>query len=232
MTYCYIFCRKTLYRGSSVAEAVRDVLESDWLLFRMLQSGVANLTALADEIKPNVENHLGAPVSTNTVIAALTRQSRILQGEGRLVEDDNLPLGVRLSLSDQVSELETEIKDARELTTLYEKLRNFAYIPFGLYFSSNKCRFYIDNNSSQKDADQELPGEIKSENRFTKIKVDFPSQLVPVPNILIYEISTMLYKSHIDVHSAFFTPSGVVLVVENDNAAKLYEMLYERLKVD
>lgn len=198
----------------------------------MLQSGVANLTALADKIKPNVENQLGIPVSTNTVVAALTRHSHILQGQGSFVEDDKLPIGVRLSLTDQVTELETQIKDMGELTALYEKLGNSAYIPFVLFLTSNKCRFYIDYNSSEKDVEQEFPGEFKSENRFTKIKVDFPSQLVPVPNTLIYEISTMLYKGHIDVHSAFFTPSGAVLVVENDIAGKLYEMLHERLKPD
>ena len=198
----------------------------------MLQSGVANLTALADKIKPNVENHLGIPVSTNTVVAALTRQSHILQGGGSFVEDDKLPIGARLSLSDQVTELETQIKDVRELTALCEKLGNSTYVPFGLFLTSNKCRFYIDNNSSQEEVQQEFPGEFKSENRFTKIKVDFPRQLVPVPNTVIYEISTMLYKSHIDVHSAFFTPSGAVLVVENDNAGKVYEMLHELLKLD
>jgi hypothetical protein len=33
-----------------------------------------------------------------------------------------------------------------------------------------------------------------------------------------------------DIHSAFFTASGIVLVVENDKAAKLYAMLHEKLK--
>jgi hypothetical protein len=60
----------------------------------MLQSEVANLTALADKIKPNVKDHLGAPVNTNTVIAVLTRQSHILQSEERLVEEKGAVLVV------------------------------------------------------------------------------------------------------------------------------------------
>lgn len=202
-------------------------MDSDWLLIRMLQSGVANFTALATKIRPIVETRVGGPVSVNTVVAALTRLVHMQESEFGIHEEDKLPPGIRLTLSDSVFDLVSEIQDFNELMAIYKELRESAYIPFGLFLTSNKSRFYIDNNSAQKDIDQEFPAGLKTENRFTKIKVDFPSQLEGVPNTLIYEISSILYKSHIDVHSAFFTPSGIVLVVENNKAAKLYEILHE-----
>ena len=216
-----------MYRANSITQAVSDVLESDWLLVRMLQSGVANFTALATKIKPIVEKHVEGPVSVNTVVAALTRLFYMQESHLGIHEEGKLPLGIRLSLSDSVFDLVAEIQDLNELMAIYRKLRKSAYVPFGLFLTSNKCRFYIDNNSTQNDIEQDFPAGLKSENRFTKIKIDFPSQLAGVPNTLIYEISTILYKSHIDVHSAFFTPSGIVLVVENNKAAKLYERLHE-----
>jgi hypothetical protein len=215
-----------LYRAKSITEVVREVLESDWLLVRMLQSGVANFTALATKIKPIIENRVGAPVSINTVVAALNRLPYMHKSDLNTDREDKLPPGIRLSLSDSVFDLVTENQDLNKLMVIYEKLRKSAYVPFGLFLTSNKCRFYIDNNSTEN-MEEELPAGLKSENRFTKIKIDFASQPVAVPNNLIYEISSLLYKSHIDVHSAFFTPSGIVLVVENDKAAKLYETLYE-----
>jgi len=216
-----------LYRTNSVTQTVRDVLESDWLLVRMLHSGVANFTALANKIKPNVEKRVGAPVSINTVVAALTRLYYMQDSEVRLHGEDKLPLGIRLSLSDSVFDLVAEIQDLKDLMAIYEKLRKSEYVPFGLLLTSNNCRFYVDNNSTQNNKEEEVPEGLKSENRFTKIKIDFASQPAAVPNSLIYEISILLYKSHIDVHSAFFTPSGIVLVVENNKAAKLYETMYE-----
>jgi len=221
-----------LHRNDSITQAVRDILESDWLLFRMLQSGVANLTALASRIKPNVEIRTGSPVSANTVVAALTRLSHTLEVERGLFEDARLPFNVRLSLSNNIFDLVTPLDDINGLMDVYERLRRSEHVPFGLFLTSDKCRFYIENNSTDQVAEQDLTAGFKSENGYTKIKVDFPRELVRVPNTLIYEISSMLYKSHTDVHSAFFTPSGIVLVVENHKAAKVYEMLYERLKLD
>ena len=216
-----------MYRTNSITQAVREVLESDWLLVRMLQSGVANFTALATKIKPIIENRVGAPVSINTVVAALNRLSYMHKSDLDIQGEDKLSLGIRLSLSDCVFDLVAENLDLNQLMVIYQKLRKSAYVPFGLFLTSNKCRFYIDNNSTENNMEEELPAGLKSENRFTKIKIDFASQPAAVPNTLIYEISSLLYKSHIDVHSAFFTPSGIVLVVENNKAAKLYETLYE-----
>jgi hypothetical protein len=229
MTFCLLLKLYTLYRTDSITQAVRDTLESDWLLFRMLQSGVANFTALASKIKPNVESRVGSSVSPNTVVAALTRLSHTLEVERGLFEDDKLPFKVNLSLSDHVFDLVTQLGGLNELMVVYEKLRGSAHVPFGLFLTSDRCRFYIESNSTHKVAEKDLPPGFKSEIGFTKIKVDFPRELVLIPNTLIYEISSMLYKTHTDVHSAFFTPSGIVLVVENHKAAKVYEMLHERL---
>jgi hypothetical protein len=218
-----------LYRTSSVAEAVRDILESDWLLFQMLQSGVANFTALAARIKPNVEQRVGNVVSLNTVVASLNRISHILETPGGSVENDKLPDGVRLSLSDHVSEVITKMDDFSEFTDLYDKLRESQQAPFGFFLTLNTCRFYIDDNSNQKGGGREFPAGL-TENGFTKIKIDFPRQLERVPTALIYEISNFLHTNNMDIHSAFFTPSGIVLVVENNIAAKIYGMLREKLK--
>jgi len=194
----------------------------------MLQSGVANFTALATRIKPNVEERVGTPVNLNTVIASLNRISEVLEVQGDL-QDDKLPFAVRLSLSDHVFEMVTKIDDLSEFTDLYDKMRESRHIPFGIFLSLNTCRFYIDNNSNQNDSEHPFPTRL-SENGFAKIKVDFPRQLERVPNTLIYATSNFLHSSHIDVHSAFFTPSGIVLVVENDKAAKLYEILHQKLR--
>lgn len=219
----------SLYHTSSVAEAVREILETDWLLFRMLQSGVANFTALAAKIRPNVENRIGTPVSLNTIVASLNRIARILDVQRDPNEDDKLPFGARLSLSDQVFEIVTEIDDLSELAGLYNKLSQSSYTPFGIFLSLNTCRFYIDNNSNQNNHKQEFPSGFKTEQGFTKIKIDFPRLPELVPSNLIYEISSLLHSSNMDVHSAFFTPSGIVLVIENDKAAKLYGLLQEKL---
>jgi hypothetical protein len=227
MTFC-IITHYSLYRSSSVAEAVRNILESDWLLFQMLESRVANFTALAAKMKPNVEERIGSPVNLNTIIASLNRISNSTEAQGDSPADDKLPFGTRLSLSDSVFEMVTKMDDSTELSGMYEKLTQSRRIPFGIFLSLNTCRFYIDSNSDQNNVEHKIATGLTG-NSYTKIKIDIPGELIRVPNTLIYEISKMLYKTHTDVHSAFFTPSDIVLVVENDKAAKLYQMLHETL---
>lgn len=193
----------------------------------MLQSRVANFTALAAKMKPAVEERIGSLVNLNTIIASLNRISTALDDQADSPEDDKLPLGARLSLSDSVFEMVTEMHDSTELSGMYEKITQSRHIPFGIFLSLNTCRFYIDSNSDRNSVEHEITS--LTEKRYTKIKVDIPGEPVRIPNTLIYQISKMLYKTHTDIHSLFFTPSGIVLVVENDKAAKLYQMLNENL---
>lgn len=228
MTFC-IITYYSLYRSGSVAEAVRDILESDWLLFQMLESRVANFTALAAKMKPGVEERIGSPVNLNTIIASLNRIFDSTEAQVDSRAHDKLPFGTRLSLSDSVFEMVAKMDDSTELSGMYKKLTQSRRIPFGIFLSLKTCRFYIDSNSDQKNNVEHEIATGLTENSYTKITIDIPRELARVPNTLIYEISKMLYKTHTDVHSAFFTPSGIVLVVENDKAAKLYQMLHESL---
>lgn len=59
----------------SVSQAVREVLASNSMYREILESGVANLTAMAQRIKPQVENKIQSHVNTNTIVAALKRLS-------------------------------------------------------------------------------------------------------------------------------------------------------------
>jgi hypothetical protein len=62
----------------------------------MLQSRVANFTALAAKMKPTVEERIGSIVNLNTIIASLNRISTTLDAQADSPEDDKLPFGARL----------------------------------------------------------------------------------------------------------------------------------------
>jgi hypothetical protein len=62
-----------MYYASSVSQAVREVLASKTMYRDMLESGIANLTAMAGRIKPQVENKAQSQVNMNTIVAALKR---------------------------------------------------------------------------------------------------------------------------------------------------------------
>jgi len=68
-----------LYRGWSVSRAVRYIIGIEKSYLHALDSGYANLTALANLIKPTVESILGHGVKHSTIVTALKR----MRGGGR-----------------------------------------------------------------------------------------------------------------------------------------------------
>ena len=56
-----------------VTQAVRQVLVKNRVYSQALEMGIANLTALAQHIKPEVEKMVGSQVNLNTIVVAIKR---------------------------------------------------------------------------------------------------------------------------------------------------------------
>jgi hypothetical protein len=57
----------------SVPQAVMEILSSNNLYLQALQSGIANYTALAQRIKPEIERLTTSNVNTGTIVVAIKR---------------------------------------------------------------------------------------------------------------------------------------------------------------
>ncbi|HEX5573482.1 MAG TPA: hypothetical protein VFX26_03040, partial [Nitrososphaeraceae archaeon] len=64
----------------SVPHAVREVIGSNTLFFQALSTGIANYTALAQKIKPEVEKLTKSEVNVNTLVVAIKRFADSLDG--------------------------------------------------------------------------------------------------------------------------------------------------------
>ena len=73
--------------------------------------------------------------------------------------------------------------------------------------------------------------EICLQNRQLCTEYRFPYSQLDQKNILnnlLFEISRFLLNARIDIHYAYFSPSEIVLILNNDDAVKLYDMLHEK----
>jgi hypothetical protein len=102
MTFCCINNRRLLHVQYSVncPSCQRPSWNRIGSTFRC-----SNLGLLAIKIKPDVEKRSGTRVSTNTVVAAVNRLYRNLEGNDDLLLLDRLPSEIKLSLSDNVLDL-------------------------------------------------------------------------------------------------------------------------------
>ena len=199
----------------------------------MIQSGIANLTALAVKIKPEVERLVDSPVSTNTIVASLKRVSdRLAENEESTKQDKKNRPDLKMSLTNSIVDFVLDEASLDDFPDIYDKLSAANDIPFSIFQTSKNCRLYTDNPSLFDELEQKYSQQFKSpEKKFTKVTIDFSqdNQRESTLNNLLSEISNILHNSDINIHSAFFTPSEIIFFADNNNAIKLYGRLHSEL---
>ena len=63
----------------SVSRAIKDILFSNSIYINSLKLGIANYTALAIKIKPEVDKMIGSEVNINTIVVSIKRIADALQ---------------------------------------------------------------------------------------------------------------------------------------------------------
>ena len=67
------------YNTPSVSKAIKDILFSNSIYLNSLKLGIANYTALALKIKPEVDKTIGSDVNINTIVVSIKRIADAIQ---------------------------------------------------------------------------------------------------------------------------------------------------------
>jgi hypothetical protein len=218
--------------SGTTIQAVRDILNSNRFYLQALQAGIANLTALAEKIKPQVEKKMGGQVSTNTIVASLKRVGdRLAKHAEPTYEVEETPKNLKMSLTDSIIDVVLDENDLDGLSELYDKLLASTDIPFSLFQTTKNCRLYTDNLQLFGGLEQKFSVQFKApEKKFTRVAIDISAdQEENKLNKLLTEISNILYDADVNIHSAFFTPSEIVLIAGDRDAIRLYDRLHNEL---
>jgi hypothetical protein len=225
--------RMSIYTESlSVPEAVRQIVGNNKIYLQALELGIANYTALAERMKKDVERLVGSKVNLNTIVVAIKRFADLLgkkeAGEQRQQASGGGTRGktrAKMSLTGSIIDVafQKEHDDA-----LVEILEEF----FGQ--ESKHSLFQTDNHFTllAEDAD-----EIKNivanalEKFHGKVMKGLAKITVTVspdeqnPYLVLSLISNILYNHRIPVHSSFFTSNEMVIVLDDKDAAKAYDLI-------
>ena len=68
-----------------------------------------------------------------------------------------------------------------------------------------------------------------TEKKLSKITISFSTGQQENLNSLLFTVSNIIYSTQIEIHSAFFTSSEIVLILEDSNATELYDSLRKEL---
>ena len=223
------------YNIPSVSKAIKDILFSNSIYLNSLKLGIANYTALAIKIKPEVERTTGSEININTIVVSIKRIADALQQnqdlDDRIAQEEKENLaGARISLTGSILEVEfdKEIENIEKVLELFDRQSD---IRFNIFQSKNHMNLFIENISEIKkvfnsnDSPTIIPSKIKEGVSMITISLPWVETELRKTYQLLSIISNILYDNQISLHNAFFTPSEIVLIINDRDAAKVYELL-------
>jgi len=221
------------YNIPSVSKAIKDILFSNSIYLNSLKLGIANYTALALKIKPEVDKTVASEVNINTIVVSIKRIADAIQqnqdsDDIAQEERDNLA-GARISLTGSIIDVEFD-KEMENIEKILELFDRESDIRFNIFQSKNHMNLFIENISEIKKifgADSQIVTHSKIKEGVSMITISLPWEETELRKTyqLLSIISNILYDNQIFLHNAFFTPNEIVLIINDIDAAKVYELL-------
>jgi len=209
----------------SVPHAVKQIISSNTLFFQALSSGIANYTALAQKIKPQVEKLTKSEVNINTLVVAIKRFADSLN------ENDYKyhPVfdGVRMTLTGSIIDI-----DFNETDEVYRVLDEIFELGSGynMFRSNKQIRLFAEDieeiRSMFKSSNEGATGEIK--DGLSKITITVQSDKENTYEVLSIVFS-ILHNNRIPLYNAFFSQNEIILILSMNDAAKAFEVIREKL---
>src|SRR5215207_5168185 len=204
----------------SVSKAIKDILFSNSIYINSLKLGIANYTALAIKIKPELDKIIGTEVNINTIVVSIKRIADALQQNQDLddsiaqEEKENLA-GARISLTGSILDVEFD-KEMENTEKIFDLFDRESDIRFNIFQSKNHIKLFIENISDIKkilsNDLQKIVGLSSVKEGVSMITIALPWQGNEVRKTyqLLSMISNILYNHEILLHNAFFTPNEIV----------------------
>ena len=221
------------YNIPSVSKAIKDILFSNSIYLNSLKLGIVNYTALALKIKPGVDKIIGSDVNINTIVVSIKRIADAIQqnqdNENIAQEEKENLAGARISLTGSILEVEFD-KEMENIEKILELFDRESDIRFNIFQSKNHMNLFIENISEIKKifgADSQIVTHSKIKEGVSMITISLPWEETELRKTyqLLSIISNILYDNQIFLHNAFFTPNEIVLIINDIDAAKVYELL-------
>ena len=220
----------------SVPEAIRRILASDHVYMQAVTLGIANYTALAERIKPDIERLTGSKVNLNTIVVAIKRFADALEKKNTQQDNSTTHLTsakAKMSLTGSIIDIDFQKENndndndalASVLDEFFEQDSRYNLFQTDSHFSlltedADEIRRMVAS------AIQKFDGKISEGLSKITVSLTHDDQS---PYHLLSVVSSILYNHQIPIHSAFFTANEIVLILSDKDAAKAYDLIRMKL---
>ena len=242
-----MYNRRALEYHPSVPQAVRTILASNNLYFQALSSGIANYTALAQKIKTEVEKITGIEVQIGTIVVAIKRFADTLikeqEKEDKPGINDRIG-GARMSLTGSIIDVDFEDTAFDEISNILDEYFEKESGSYNIFQTNKQLKLFAEDIEEIRHivstASKRFDGKIKE--GLSKITITLPSSAASASALdssdeerqrlsqkpdynMLSLVADVLYNNQISLYNAFFASNEIVLILNNKDAAKAYELL-------
>lgn len=201
------------------------------MYLQALQLGIANYTALAQRIKPQVEAAMGAKINTNTIVVAIKRFADSLpKQESEADEPSKGGSKAKLSLVGGI--LDVDLQSGRDdaLSGLLDKIFGEHSGSYNLFQSDEHSTLLVEDAEGVRDIMSgvldRFEGTLSEGLSKISIAIGHDGQ---DPYHVLSIVSGLLYNNMIPIRSAFYAGNEIVLVINDDDAAKAYDLIRTKI---
>jgi len=209
----------------SVPEIVREIITRNRSVYDCMKMDLINYTALAVKIQPEIERILGNSVNLNTVVVAIKRYSDSFEIKEEVKEESVLK-NARLALTDGIMDIKFSIKDSNEIDPI-EILDKFSKITnnFEFFRVSDSFRFLAEDI---EDIRQIFSNISNKEDMFStglaKIRISIPTS--QNQSDVVSYVAEVLHTNGIELVNAFFSQDSIVIILNEKNSSRAYDILH------
>jgi hypothetical protein len=242
-----MYNRRPLQYHQSVPQAVRTILASNNLYFQALSSGITNYTALAQKIKTEVQKITGTEVQIGTIVVAIKRFADTLIKEQEKEDKPDIndrTGGARMSLTGSIIDVDFEDREFDEISNILEEFFENESGSYNIFQTNKQLKLFAEDIDEIRNivstASKRFDGKIKE--GLSKITITLPSSAASASALdssdeerqrlsqkpdynMLSLVSDVLYNNQISLYNAFFASNEIVLILNNKDAAKAYELL-------
>ncbi|MGD1836192.1 MAG: hypothetical protein ACPKPY_13095 [Nitrososphaeraceae archaeon] len=224
-----------MYSHVPIAQIIKEILLANKTYADSLKLGIANYTSLAQRIKPEIEKITNYEVNLNTIVVTIKRLADQIQQDiddkKAANKDVELLEGTRISLTGSIIDIDFDF-GMKNIENILSLLRKEFDIKFNIFQTKNQIKVFTENINPIKKIlieENKIPGKIKEGISMINITCPWPENDYEKAYNLLSIVSDILYNNNIVLHNVFFAADEIILILNDYDAAKAYELL--RLKL-
>jgi aspartokinase len=208
----------------SIPEIVREMITRNRSIYDCMKMDLINYTALAVKLQPEIEKILGNTVNLNTIVVAIKRYADSFEIKDEIREESVLK-NARLALTDGIMDIKFSAKDSGEIDPM-SILEKFSKITnnYEFFRVSDSFRFLTED---MEDIRQIFDDFAIRDNLFNtglaKIKITIP--ITQNKSDVVSYIAEVLHANGIEIVNAFFSQENVIIILNERDGSRAYEIL-------